>query len=619
MFYSAISIVAGLLLAEVPGSLEVESLLAEATDQFEVGLLLAEVPDSLAAATIVADRGIVVSRADTVQIDNTTTFSDAFSGIPGMYVSDNGGAGGLKTVSLRGMGSAHTAIYIDGVRVSNVQSGQADLGMPDMGSFSAAVIDYAQNSLSFITARPVFEDRNTAGFIKVHGGSFGTCESSGRLDWKVTDNVCLSATASYLASDGNFPLGDGSTRANNDIRQGRAGIDAWGLVRGGDWHLKGYFNSSDRGTPGSMDWPSSDRQTDRNTFVQGVLRRQFSPSYLLNLSAKASYDYLLYSSEYSDSRYIQKETQINSSHTFSIKRWFDTSFCADMIWDALDDRSRTSLFSSLCARFHPQRFKADLALEYSGTFDEGGRKRNVISPSADMRWNVTDNLDLLAFARRSYRTPTFNELYYPGFGNPELRPEDAWLSDIGMEYNCRSTGGWRIQAKADAFFNYLKDKIISAPTESDPNIWLPYNIGAVQVKGIDSKVSFDHAGRSSKAGISAQYSFQDAIDKTPGAYSYAHQVPYISRHTLGICASASCHGWNGNLAWNRRAGRYDSAGQMPDYSTLDLTLGKDIHLPEGLEVDLRLYARNLCDCRYCLVSGYPMPGRSFSAEIKFKF
>ncbi|MBQ0077839.1 MAG: TonB-dependent receptor [Bacteroidales bacterium] len=557
-----------------------------------------------------------MSRTDTVRLANSTTFSDAFSIIPGMYISDNGGASGLKTASLRGMGSAHTAIYIDGVRVGNVQSGQADLGMPDLGNFSMAVVDYAQNSLSFITAKPVFNSRNTAGFIKVRGGSFGTCEPSARLDWKISEKICLSATVSHLASDGNFTLDDGSRRTNNDIRQERAGVDAWGTVRGGDWHLKGYFNGAERGTPGSVDWPSCDRQSDRNTFVQGVLRRQFSPFYMLNLSAKASYDELLYSSEYGDSRYIQKETQINSSHKFRINGWFDTSLSANMIWDELDVRSRASLFSSLCASFHPRQFKADFALEYSGTFDEGGKKRNVVSPSADMRWNVTDNLDLLAFARRSYRTPTFNELYYPGFGNPELRPEDAWLTDFGMEYNWRPAGGWCIQTKADAFFNYLKDKIISAPTESDPNIWLPYNIGIVQVKGIDSKVSFDYTGKLVKTGLSAQYSFQDAIDKTTEA---SRQVPYISRHTLSICAKASCRGWSGNLAWNKRAGRYDSAGPMPDYDTLDLTLGKDIHLPEGLEMDFRIYAHNLCDCRYCLVSGYPMPGRSFYAEIDFKF
>ena len=103
----------------------------------------------------------------------------------------------------------------------------------------------------------------------------------------------------------------------------------------------------------------------------------------------------------------------------------------------------------------------------------------------DLRWRVAGTLDLLAFARRAYRTPTFNELNYPGFGNPNLDAEDACLTDIGLEYTLPFRGNWRLRAKADAFFNCLKDKIVSAPTADNPSIWLPYNVGVVQMAGTD--------------------------------------------------------------------------------------------------------------------------------------
>ena len=97
-----------------------------------VGLLAAETPDTLQAVTVVADRGVVVSRTDTVHVSNSISISDAFASIPGLYVVDYGGLAGLKSVSLRGMGSPHAAIYVDGVRVGNIQSGQADLGIPNL-------------------------------------------------------------------------------------------------------------------------------------------------------------------------------------------------------------------------------------------------------------------------------------------------------------------------------------------------------------------------------------------------------------------------------------------------------------------------------------------------------
>lgn len=586
-------------------------------------MLMAEAPDTLGAVTVVADRGVVVSRTDTVRIRHSISISDAFSSVPGIYVCDYGGLAGLKNVSLRGLGSPHATIYLDGVRVGNVQAGQTDLGMLDLGNCGDAVIDYAQNSLSFNTAKPLFGERDIKGNVRFRGGSFGTYEPSGRLDFKLSDKVCLSAAASALFSKGDFPLQDGTARMNNDIRQLRASVDSWGLMAGGDWHAKAYYNGAERGTPGSLSWPSTDRQKDCNAFIQGVVRKHFSPLYLFSASAKLSHDNLLYLSDWGNNRYTQTEAQVNSSHKFSITSWFDASLSADFQWDGLDsdlyDNARSSVFATVSAAFHPDRLKADLALEYAGTFDRGGQNRNTLSPSADIRWNALEGLDIVAFARRAYRTPTFNELYYPGYGNPDLKAEDAWLSDIGLEYHKAIGSGWSLQAKADGFLNYLKNKIVSAPTEEDPNIWLPYNIGIVHMAGADARMELIFARGNWKTSFSARYSYQNAIDKTPDSYSYGQQIPFISKHTVCLGADFSYKGWFAVLGWNWRGGRYDSAGRIPDYNTLDLNAGKSIKLPKDFLLEVKFIARNLTDCRYELAGGYPMPGRAFYGEIDFKF
>ena len=80
-----------------------------------------EPSDSLSAATVTADKGVIVSRVDYLSAENARSISDVLNLSSGLHVGDNGGLSGLKTVSLRGLGSAHTAIYVDGVRVGNVQ------------------------------------------------------------------------------------------------------------------------------------------------------------------------------------------------------------------------------------------------------------------------------------------------------------------------------------------------------------------------------------------------------------------------------------------------------------------------------------------------------------------
>ena len=190
-----------------------------------VGLLSADRPggiedllptDSLQAVTITAEKGGIISRTDTLSVKNSFTISDALLQCPGLYIGDNGGFAGLKTAGLRGLGSAHTVIYVDGVRVGNVQSGQNDLGMLDFADYGSVVVDYAQNSLSFNTLKPALSDDTFAGRISCHACSFGTYNPSARLDFKLSDRLLLSANASAHVSKGDFKLAN-LTISKNDL------------------------------------------------------------------------------------------------------------------------------------------------------------------------------------------------------------------------------------------------------------------------------------------------------------------------------------------------------------------------------------------------------------------
>ena len=581
------------------------------------------VSDSLDAVVVTADRGVIVSRADTLSLNSSFAVSDVLLQSPGLHVGDNGGSAGLKTVSLRGMGSAHTAIYIDGVRVGNVQSGQNDLGMLGFENYSSAVVDYAQNSISFKTARPQFGSSPVAGNVRFSAGSFGTFLPSARMDFRLSDRLALSANASGVFSKGEFPYGDGQIRTNNDISQMRAGLDLFGNMAWGDYHVKAYYNGAERGTPGSTSYPSDDRQKDMNAFVQGVLKKTFSQLYTLHVSAKGSYDDIFYSSSWGDSRYGQTELQLNTAHDFQIRDWWKLTFAADARFDGLKsdmyEASRITALSAIASSFRTDRFMANVALEYEGAYDRDGLSRNAFSPSADLRFTAFDGFDIVAFGRRAYRIPTFNELYYVGYGNPDLRPENAWLTDIGVDFRRSVTTDLTLRAKADAFLNLLTDKIISAPTEYDPAIWAPYNIGKVRSAGLDAIFGISYVAGDLKVSFDARYSYQSAVDVTPDSYSFRQQIPYVARHTVVLNAMAAWRGWTVAPVWQMRAGRTDGYGELPDWNTLDLNMSKAFSLPRTGPVALKLTVKNIFDCRYETVSGYPMPGRSVMGGIEYVF
>ena len=592
---------------------------------FAAGLLVAETPDTLQAVTIVADKGVVVSRTDTLALRADGTATQALLRIPGLGISDYGGLAGLKGVSLRGLGTAHTDIYLDGVRVSNFQSGQNDLGMLPMETLGSAVVDYAQNSLSFRTAKPVFGERIFGGQIGLQAGSFGTWMPAVRFDVKASERVAISTYASGILSKGDFPYGDAADRrAGNDIRQLRAGYDVFGKLQGGEWQIKSYLNASDRGTPGSVSWPSTDRQQDKNYVLQGTLRKAFSDLYTLSISAKGAWDDIYYKSSWGDSEYDFTDLQLNSSHTFRLTDWWGVSLAADIERGTLKspglyDAARTAVISALATAIRLERFQADLALEYRGTFDKGAEGLNSLSPSVDLRFTLFEGFDLVGFARRAFRAPTFNELYYPGYGNPNLKPEDAWLFDLGFDWHPALSEDWTLGLKVDGYCNKLKDKIISAPSSDDPYIWLPYNVGKVDAKGIDASLGLRYDNGTFAGGLSARYARQSALDKTPDSYTYDQQIPYVAKNTVVLAGDASLSGWRLDAVWNLRSGRFDANGEMPDWNTLDLSLSKDFRLGRVGVLGLNVTVRDLLDCRYELVRDYPMPGRSVLGGLTFKF
>ena len=570
------------------------------------------ITDTLSPVSIIAEKGITVSRTDTLTLHNEGQLSDLLFSIPGAVINDNGGISGLKSISFRGMGSAHTSIFVDGVRVSNLQSGQADLSFLDLNQFAAAHVDFAQNSVELSSSKPQLSSKKAGGRAHIEGGSFGTWLPSAQIDFRINPGTVARASASATLSEGDFPYPDsnGSThRTNNDIARYTAGLDFWGNMSSGSWHAKAFASSTDRGTPGATNWPSSDRQKDKNAFVQGTLDKHFSRIYNLKLSAKAAMDRITFMSSWGDSDYRQSELQLNSSHLLKISRHLDLSASASAQWDKLTstyyNAARLSTIAVVAAAMEFGPMRAKLNLEHLGNFDQDAKKRQALSPSAAISINANKSLIFTALARRSYRTPTFNELYYPGFGNPELKPEDIRIVDLGAEYHKRLSPVWSLSAKLNYFRHYLKDKIISAPTQEDPNIWLPYNVGDARNHGIDANGRLEWKDNGRSAALRMSYSYQDS------------ELIYVYKHAFNTSANLHYAGWDVNLNWTLRVGSKDSYGTLPDWNTLDLRIARRISAYRLPECTLSLNAHNVLDRHYETVRYYPMPGRSITAGLTF--
>jgi hypothetical protein len=119
-----------------------------------------------------------LSSSDLVRL-GVTDVGDALKHMSGVTVKDYGGIGGLKTVSIRGLGAQHTAVFYDGVAVGDCQSGQVDLGRYSTENLSGVELSIGQSDDIYKSARVLA----AAGVVSME--SLGAVGDSRLGSWQV--------------------------------------------------------------------------------------------------------------------------------------------------------------------------------------------------------------------------------------------------------------------------------------------------------------------------------------------------------------------------------------------------------------------------------------------------
>lgn len=192
--------------------------------------------------------------------------------------------------------------------------------------------------------------------------------------------------------------------------------------------------------------------------------------------------------------------------------------------------------------------------------------KSKFTTGAFASWQAARPFSLRAFAKRSYRMPTFNDLYYTDMGNAYLKPETATQYDGGLTLHIDSRHGFleAFHLSADAYLNNVTDKIIAYP-KGQQFRWTMLNLGRVRITGIDAQMSFLFR---LPAGISlttkVQYTYQDAIDITDKADNYYRdQIPYIPWNSRFSHCNGNMAGMAPQLQFHLHRRALQPAGKHP--------------------------------------------------------
>lgn len=615
---------------------------------------------------------------------STHSVADALRYFSGVQVKDYGGLGGLKTIDVRNMGTHHVGVFYDGIELGNAQNGVVDLGKFSLDDMEALTLyngqkseifqsakDFAAASTVYLrTRRPLFKDGKKTNFIaRFKTMSINLINPSFRLEQWLSDQVKMSVSSEYVKSDGRYKFQykrrnlDGTVaydttaiRQNSDIEALRIESALFGSIHHGSWYAKAYYYGSDRGAPGAIvanKFSDGYRQKDKELFVQGDVLKEFGDKYHFQFKAKYGYSYMNYLARDSttilgdvvtesaqfDNTYYQHEVYLSAVNMYHITSWWDVSLSADFQWNKLNAAlkgiatpfafpNRYTTLASLATSVNLGKVKAMGSI--IGTYVRETVKHGAVSPDKKeftpaffIGYRPFDRHDfnLRAFAKRVFRIPTFNDLYYVQIGSSVLKPEYMNQYDIGFTYNksFRNKIFNRFSIQADAYYTNTKDKIVAAPT-GNLFRWMMSNIGKVKGKGVEASANLDMSVDKVKISANLTYAFTESRDYTQvfglNLSSYGDQIPYTPWNSGSAILNTSYGTWNLNYSFIYVGKRYNGAfnnikvNEVQPWYTHDLSLQKEFRL-KFAKLTGTVEVNNLLNQHYEVIYNYPMPGRTF--------
>ncbi len=215
-------------------------------------------------------------------------------------------------------------------------------------------------------------------------------------------------------------------------------------------------------------------------------------------------------------------------------------------------------------------------------------------------YQISDAWRAYASAGTAFRAPSFNELYFPDFGNPELKPEQARNAEVGATWE---SGGQR--ANLVAFRNRVRELI-----SFDPVTFTAINVNRAKLEGLTLAYSADYGNWIVGAGLDLLRARDEATGER-----------LIRRPSRKLALSAE------HLAgpW-RVGGELVAVGNRTDN---DFTTGETIKLggyallnatakyafAAGWAIEAR--ADNLTDKEYENAFGFATPGRSLFVGVRY--
>lgn len=566
-----------------------------------------------------ADEAIAeVTVIDRAQIERATgqTLVQLLASQPGLQFTQSGGPGSFQSIFIRGLEARHTLLLIDGIRY-----GSATVGTPvweNLPLDAIERIEIVRGPLSALYgtdavagAVQIFTRRGAQG-VQTHGvasvGSNGYLQlgtgvrfGEGNFDGAV--HVQHTQLKGFSATNSNEPFGGFNPDRDGFRQQGGSLQLGWKLPAG--WRADARLLRA-TGTAQYDDGLGVDARAGLKTEVMSVqLGGPVSVNWRSVLRIGRSvdeYDTRTSASPFSDLGVIgntQKQVSWENSIVTSmgvltlLGEHLGQSVSRPQQPYTVSERTINAYAVGLNGRAQAHRWQVNLRHDSNSQF--GSQNTGTVGYSYDLNaaWRAG------ASWGTSFVAPSFNQLYYPGFGNPNLLPEEGRHGELNLRW--ASAGQ---QLRMAYFDNRIRGYISSGPQ--------PTNIPRTRIDGFT--LAYEARLANWMLGLSGD--FIDPRNDTAGSANEGKLLPRRAKQTLRATADVDLGAWRLGGTLKAFGSRYDDIAnntRIGGFTTLDLRA--ETRISKGWAAGVRV--NNLAAKVYETVYGYNQPGREAFLTLRY--
>ena len=541
----------------------------------------------------------------------------------GIYFKENG-LGMVSSPSFRGTTAQQTAVIWNGININSQLNGQTDFSTITTSDFNSISVRAGGGSSLYGTSaiggsihlNTDLRFRNEfSNQISLNYGSFNTLGVNYHLRFS-DEKLSFFGSISHNSSDNDYEYIDSKLKNLNGNYSNSSYNIGFGYKINSSNILKIYSQVYDGERHFSLINPSDSKTkyqdlNTRNVADLTTFLGDFTSNVKVGfLSEKYKYFGNLANDNFTFGKVETLLAKYNLNYRFNSK--IQADFAADFTQnkgDGSDIQNDKRTISGFALQFK-HNVNSKLSYDWSLRKEITSNYKSPLLYSIGANFKPVKFYTLKANVSQNFRIPTFNDLYWQGAGNLELKPEKSLQGEIGNVFQFEN-----FTFTATVFHSKIKDMIRWLPQNG--GVFKPINTDRVSIFGSEISINYQLKVDKHQLDFDANYSYTKSENEKTGkqlTFVPFHKTTASVAYSYGRFSAFYQYLYNGEVFTQT-----DNNPKKIIENYMISNLGFSAELDKSKKYSFGFKILNLWNENYESVENRPLPGRNYTINLTLNF